>query len=258
MTLSAINNRFFSFLIVLGVLLSVCSCDEDQASFDSSGNSTTGSTAKFLIYEHTIYVISNSSDWESELQVVDISGGNASLIGTIPLNRFLETLFIYNETLFIGTSSGVIFFDISTPQSPIELSTYEHLTACDPVVARDNFAYSTLRSGTGCGGDINSLDIIDITNIRYPQIRESISMENPRGLVIKDDFLLVSEGSYGMSVFDISDPSKAEFITKHNNIIANDIIRDGDFLIAHNESGFTQFSIDTLANLSIISSFRYN
>ncbi len=63
----------------------------------------------------------------------------------------VETIFISDEHMYVGTSNGMHILSLEEPSVPILLSTYQHITACDPVVVDGNKAYVTLRSGI-CAG----------------------------------------------------------------------------------------------------------
>ena len=124
----------------------------------------------------------------------------------------LETIFPYGDNLLIGSQNGVYFMDLSQPTNPILISSYEHVTSCDPVVARNGVAYSTLRS-TGCnfarGGDV--LDVIDISDLSSPRLIRSYTSSEPYGLAVTANFLFVCEKG-GISVIDNSDPSDLQYL----------------------------------------------
>ncbi len=46
----------------------------------------------------------------------------------------VETLFISDGYMYVGTSGGMHILSLEEPSIPILLSTYQHITACDPVV----------------------------------------------------------------------------------------------------------------------------
>ncbi len=74
----------------------------------------------------------------------------------------VETVFIAEDMLYVGTSNGMHILSLANPSSPNFLSTYQHITACDPVVVEGDWAYVTLRAGNICGGTQNLLEVIDI------------------------------------------------------------------------------------------------
>lgn len=85
----------------------------------------------------------------------------------------LETIFPYGDKVFIGSNDQVYFLGFDGDNKLDLLSSYRHITACDPVVAANGIAFSTLRN-TGCRFNSDEvLDVIDISNIENPQLIKS-------------------------------------------------------------------------------------
>lgn len=85
------------------------------------------------------------------MKTVDIANAEKmSIVDSIDVSRNMETLFLLGEKLFVGTTTGMLIYDVSDATKPGLISHYDHITACDPVVADENYAYVTLRSGTRC------------------------------------------------------------------------------------------------------------
>ncbi|MCV9385890.1 hypothetical protein [Reichenbachiella ulvae] len=249
--------RLFIFAIALTLLLTNCEDSGlDGFGFDS-GVSEGGSIARFHITNTHLYVIDQDelmafdiTDFENVREVYsDYYGWEGSE---------LETIYRYDQTLFVGTQTGVLIFDISSPDRPEYVSVYRHVTACDPVVTDGQVAYSTLRSGGICGGAEDILDIIDVSNLSDPKQMKSINMTSPYGLVLFDDWLYVGEGENGMKVFDVSTPSEAVEILSYSDIKARDFIRDGQNLIINTEDGLVQATVGSDGSLSVISQLNYN
>ena len=95
----------------------------------------------------------------------------------------IETLFTFKDRLFIGSNVGMLAYNISDPSSPQYLSSYSHLTSCDPVVANDDYAFVTLRAGTACGAtNTNQMDVLDIVDIMSPTIVQYGQLVKPTWL----------------------------------------------------------------------------
>src|SRR5690606_2577958 len=94
----------------------------------------------------------------------------------------IETIFPYEDKLFIGARSGMHIYDLATPENPQKISTYSHINSCDPVVVSGDYAYVTLRSGTTCEGFSNQLEVLDISNLASPSLVKVYPMHNPHGL----------------------------------------------------------------------------
>ena len=83
----------------------------------------------------------------------------------------METIFPLGDKLFLGTSTGMYIYGISTAGTPRQISFYEHVIACDPVVSDGEYAYVTLNaSREECWRSVNELQIIDLQNIERPQL----------------------------------------------------------------------------------------
>jgi hypothetical protein len=137
-----------------------------------------GSMARFTIVEPFLYALH-----ESYIQLVRINDPvNPSLWSTVDVGWGIETIFPYGNYLFIGSTTGMFLYDNTNPENPTQLSAFAHVTSCDPVVAQGDYAYVTLRAGSFCGGGVNRLDILDITELTNPLLVESYAMQGPFGL----------------------------------------------------------------------------
>ena len=178
------------------------------AKADAGGNWTGGagvggSMARFMLNEQYLYLI----NIPSRLKTVDIASAmNMTIVDSVDVPRSMETLFRLEEKLFIGTTTGMLIFDLNDPAKPRQISSYDHITACDPVVADGQYAYVTLRTGTMCQNGQNLLEVIDISSITNPYLVKSYPMFNPHGLGIDGDLLFICDGAAGLKIFDKSDP----------------------------------------------------
>jgi hypothetical protein len=167
----------------------------------------------------------------------------------------IETIFPYANNLFIGAQNGMYIYDISEPSAPEYMSTFAHVTSCDPVVVNDEFAFVTLRSGTECQGYTNQLDVIDIKNLYNPQLIKSYAMENPHGLGLDGDALFICEGDYGLKIFNASDIETIDenLIKYYKEIHAYDVIPYNDNLIMIGMDGLYQYDYSSLDNVQLLS-----
>ncbi|MFQ5447546.1 MAG: LVIVD repeat-containing protein, partial [Saprospiraceae bacterium] len=219
----------------------------------SSGTGIGGSMARFTLASDHLYIIDDSS-----LKVFDLSQPQQpSLANTVGLGWGIETIFPFEDKLFIGSNSGMFIFDNSNPAQPTMLSAFAHARACDPVFVKDDYAYVTLRSGSICEGFNNQLDLIDITNITTPVLVKSFPMDNPHGLSIKNNDLLLCEGDFGLKSFDVTDPrTLGDHLLDHeNNIHAFDVIAlpgQQNVALVIGEDGFYQYNFDDPADLKLL------
>ncbi len=247
-------------LILIVVCFAALSCqDSVSPSIVSRGGAETGggttgqggSLARFIIAKGHLYVV--SSDGIYTYSLTDPS--NPRFLNKIKIWATVETLYSMNDFLFLGTQSGVEIFSITTPNKPSHISRYEHITSCDPVVARGNYAFSTLRTGGNCNRGENRLDIIDISNIENPFMVKSINLENPKGLGISGDYLFVCDNSK-IKTFDISNERNPVAITFIEQDGCFDVIAINQNLMVVGTDGVTQYSINADGSLTEISSIN--
>jgi hypothetical protein len=228
--------------------------DKSSSYGSASGGGIGGSMARFTIVGPYLYVVD-----EVQMHVFDLkTPEKPNKINTVNIGWGIETIIPYKDKLFVGSNSGMFIFDNSNPEKPYQLSSFQHARACDPVFVKDNYAYVTLRSGTRCEGFNNQLDLIDISNIMKPFLVKSFPMDNPHGLSIKDNVLLLCEGKFGFKTFDISDPVKLgdRLLDHEKSPYSYDVISlpgSKNVAMVIGDDGFYQFDFDDPKNLKLIS-----
>ena len=230
--------------IAIFILSALISCTKETASTGASAGAG-GSTARFTIAGNYLYVVDNVS-----LKAFDISSNSTPVYKSkteIGIN--IETIFPYQDKLFIGSSSTMYIYSLADPSRPTQLgkAEYQIRMSCDPVVARDSVAYATLRSNGRCGGSQSVLVVYNIKNISSPQLMRTRSLTTPYGLGIKNNSLYVCEGQNGIRIFNITDtydPIQVSEI-RINNTIFYDVIPHGNILIAQVNDGFILYDIGT-------------
>lgn len=226
--------------------------------FDASGSPqmhTTGqggSMARFTITKHHLYVVG-----DAEIFALPIyAGGHVGEASRTPLPWGIETIFPYEDYLFIGAINGMHIMTLDDPGQPKHASTFSHANACDPVVVQDNIAYVTLRGGTACGSFTNQLDVLDVTDIFNPKLLHTFAMDNPHGLAVVDNDLFICEGNYGLKVFDVSNISaiKQNLRSHIKGFHAFDAIaiRDHSLLVIGHD-GFRQYDFSDPSNMKLMS-----
>jgi hypothetical protein len=225
-----------------------------QAVTDNAGNNagpgTGGSTARFTITANHLYAVT-----DYDLKVFDLANpSQPALRNTVNLGWGIETIYPFKDKLFIGSNVGMHVFDISTPSSPAFQSMFEHVRACDPVVADDQTAYVTLRDGTECEGFQNQLDVIDIDNILSPHLLQTYPMKNPHGLALSGDILYVCEGLHGLKVLNVSDRKNIREVDFHQKIKSTDVIAlPNETLLVVGEDGLMQFDVKDPEKMKMLS-----
>lgn len=232
-----------------------------SASASSPSPSTTGqagSMARFALYDNYLYTVSQSS-----LQLFDIKAIDKPIKGrTINMGWGIETIFPYKDKLFIGSSTGMFIYDNSNPESPTQLSVFQHAMACDPVIVNGDRAYVTLRTGTTCARGVNQLDIIDISNLQSPKLLKSYPMQNPHGLGINFPNLFLCEGKQGLKSLDVRSDLDVKQLQHITGINAYDVILlKNNTLLMIGSDGLYQFDYSNaqqLKQLSVIPVHREN
>jgi hypothetical protein len=199
-----------------------------------------GSMARFAILNQTLYTVDEQSLRLFSLQnpAVPIAGPKVQLINGI------ETIFPTDHYLFLGTQRGMYIFDVATPSAPVQVSFYQHLVSCDPVVVDGKYAYVTLRSGRTCGGGANVLEVIDLNNLSQPRLVSSQAMVSPQGLGAENNRLYVCDD--GLKVFDTSRTPALTQVQKFSTALT-DVIPNGNYLLAVGPGGLYQYQIGSTA-----------
>ncbi len=218
----------------------------------TGGAGTGGSMARFMLNDDYLYVIAVPN----RLKTVDITTAtNMSIIDSVDVPRNMETLYRLENKLFVGTTTGMLIFNLVNPQKPVQISSYDHLTACDPVVVDGQYAYVTLRSGNNCNNAQNLLEVIDISSITTPFLVKSYPMFNPHGLGTDGDLLFVCDGAAGLKIYDKSDPLAiiTHQIAHYPDFDTYDVIPMNGVLMLVGEGGIYQYDYSDPENIVQIS-----
>lgn len=213
----------------------------------SSG--TAGSMASMVLMNNYLYTISE----RHSLGIVDVSNpSNPQLDSSFFAGYDLETIYPFEDKLFLGSMEGVFMYDVSDPKHPVSIGQFEHGTACDPVIADANYAYVTLHTGTNCGGDANELDVIEITNITNSQLIRSSALQSPKGLS-KDGSLLFVCDLTNVKVFNAANPSALTLIQSIASKSPYDVISGNKKLIVVNADGLYQYDYSNINRINLLS-----
>lgn len=221
---------------------------------DSKNYGTGGSTARFTLMNEYLYTVDQNS-----LKLFNVtSAANPKFINSINLGTGIETIFPYQDKLFIGSTTGMHIYNASNPSNPVKLSTYSHLTSCDPVIVQGKYAYVTLRSGTNCRIGSNLLDVLNIEDPASPKLVSSYPMLNPHGLAISGGTLFICEGVNGLKTFDSSDPLKIgeRQFSFLKDLDARDVIAGPASLIVTGKNGIYQYDYSNPRALGLLSQIR--
>ncbi|NOU47692.1 MAG: hypothetical protein HOO86_11610 [Bacteroidales bacterium] len=237
--------------IVLSDGLGVPTIGSAEVSINPSVSGISGSMARFTVNDDYLYAVQNNS-----LKLFNVGSIPGITTGQdVMLDRMVETIFPYDNKLFLGTTTGMVVYDITSPATPTYLSSFNHINSCDPVAIEGNYAYVTLRSGTQCNGFTNQLDVVDISSIANPFLVKSYPMFNPYGLAIENHILFICDGDAGLKVYDATDPQEItqNQIAHFKDIKTYDVIPLDGLLMMIGADGLYQYDYSNLDSLILIS-----
>jgi LVIVD repeat len=248
------------YTTLAALLLFSCTKADNAAELaDQSGKS--GSITRFAVYQQYMYVLNMN-----EMQTYDVSDkDHPVLVHELSTDYGLETITIYDNTIFLGSTTALYIIDITTnPAAPQLLSKSERLfdfgfSGCDPVTVKDNYAYSTIKIIQNICGTISAesaLVVYDVTDKSNPIPLSTYPMIIPNGLGYKDNFLFVcDEGRNAVVIFDITDPKELVELPFFISIVdPYDLIIDGERMIVSAKNDFQIYDIEDITHMKKLAS----
>lgn len=208
-----------------------------------------GSMARFALSHGFLYTVSHTDLRAFSLQVP----AQPSLRSITSLGWGIETIYPFQDKLFIGSNTGMFIYTLGDPAKPQKAGAFDHARVCDPVIADDDYAYVTLRSGTNCWGQINQLNVVDIINIYSPRLVGVLNLTNPHGLDKVGNYLYVCDGRDGLRVLDASDPMATRPLSRYALRDAYDVICWNQVAIVSAADGIHQYDIGQAPTLQKLS-----
>jgi hypothetical protein len=229
-----------------------------DASASSGGNKSNssspvgkgGSMARFAIMSNKMYTVSYN-----DLNVFNISSVFAPVYTTkVSISNWqIETIFPMANKLFIGSQSGMYIYSIDNPNNPLLAGQFSHVQSCDPVIADDNYAYVTLRSGSMCRGFTNQLEVLKLNDFINPQLIKTYSFTNPHGLSKDGNLLFICDGADGLKIYNASDVSNLQLIKQFSNIETYDVIAYNHLALVVAKDGLYQYDYSDINNIHLVS-----
>lgn len=247
------TNRLSVLVLSLGIFLLAAACTKESADI-SPDPGQAGSITRFAIHNNFMYALNPNQVRTFSLANPD----KPQLVHTLTTDYGLETIIIYDNTIFLGSRSSLYILDISNPAAPAILSQTQREDAlfggCDPVVVKNNFAFSTVKIIQNVCGRFNSqsaLQVYDVSNRNAPVNVGNYFMNMPNGLGYKDNYLFVcDEGTDRLEVFDITDPRNVRTTTFSVAVTDPvDLIVKGDKMIVSSKTEFRFFDISNIADI---------
>ncbi|CAH1002005.1 hypothetical protein LEM8419_02920 [Neolewinella maritima] len=213
-----------------------------------------GSLARFTIANGSLFTVDDYT-----LRTFSLSDpARPELVTSTELGWGIETIFPYKDQLYIGSTTGMHIYDVSSPRAPEHLSTFEHVLSCDPVVVQNDIAYVTMWGGSDCGSQTDQLSIIDVSDPRQPLELESVPMEQSHGLGVSGDRLYLCAGTLGIKVFELTAEGRlGKLLSTRQDFNARDVIVRGDrqelIVFGWEQAGIRQYDYTASGELTAVS-----
>lgn len=209
-----------------------------------------GSMARFAAQPGFLYALDGA-----RLVTIDIASPTITVKKETNVSWDIETIFPYNNNLFLGSRTGMYIMGLNDPADPRQRSFIRHMRSCDPVVVEGNTAYVTLRNGNTCSGTVNELQVIDISDLENPTRTFTYPMTNPYGLGIDNGVLFICDGNDGLKVYDAKDKAKIATNMKahYKDMQAFDIIPFNHVAMMIGEDGLFQYDYSNLQDIKLLS-----
>lgn len=228
-------NKLLTLLMILSCALVSCNKEGDS----SESQSVAGSLSGFSIIGDELYVLSLH-----QVDVYGIDGDDIKKMSTITTNEELETIYPFQNHVFLGSTTGMLVYDVDDPYHPQHVETVSHIRSCDPVVADSNYAYVTLRSnGNRCANGVDVLYVYDLDDTFKPTLIKEYDMSHPQGMALMDSLLLVCDD--GLKLYNRKDPYQLELIQHINSFETADALAYEDEILITTNERLEMFKMDS-------------
>jgi hypothetical protein len=205
-----------------------------------------GSMARFSLVNDYLYTVNQSS--LTTFNVASTENPVRSSNQSVGWN--IETIYPFNNKLFIGSATGMFIYDINNPAIPVRQSAVEHFRSCDPVIADNNFAYVTLSGGSNCGGNVNVFNVYNISNLAAPVLSCSKNMTNPHGLAKAGNLIFICDGKDGLKIYDTpASPCNMQLVKHFTGLETYDAIAWNSNLLVVAKDGLYQYDYSNPASI---------
>jgi hypothetical protein len=238
---------FLIGLVALSMLIYGCTKDGANAAADGATGKG-GSLARFTITGNYLYAVDNHYLYAYSLSNPD----RPELVYTSPMGFDIETIYPYNNNLFLGTRTGMFIYSLETPDKPKLVGEARHARSCDPVVANDSVAFVTLKGDSWCGPAESGLYVHDIKNLTAPILKKTVPLPSPVGLGLQDSILYISCGSAGLKVFNVAKPYEPVLLDTKTDGTFVDVIPYNGVLICYVQNGILLYDITKPAEPALV------
>jgi hypothetical protein len=250
--------RFFYFMLLAGTLSLLPACSEDAEFLAEDNTGISGSITRFASLNGFLYALDQNKIKTYSLAQPE----QPQLVHELLTDYGLETITIYEGTIYVGSTTSLYILGIDNPAQPVVLSQTNRAEfgfdeGCDPVVVRGNYAFSTVKIvDRVCGTPTtqSALLVYDISNKSQPSLLNLFEMSEPNGLGYKGDYLVVCDaGTDHLELFNIAQP-EATFATNLRVPIIDpvDLIIDGSKMIVSTKNNLQIFDVTDMTNIKKI------
>jgi hypothetical protein len=217
----------------------------------ASASGTAGSMAGMVLIKDHLYAITEMHS----LGIVDITNEATPKLDTSFFAGFdLQTIFPFEDKLFLGSAIGMFMFDVSDPAHPVAVGEFSHGRACDPVITDGHYAYVTLHAGDGCGGNANELNVIDVNDLQHAQLVKTYPLTKPTGLSKDGDLLFICDGTE-IKVYNAANPAALQLLQQIASKDPYDVIAGDKKAMVVCNDGLYQYDYSDINNIRQLSFF---
>jgi hypothetical protein len=226
-----------------------CQMDMNGQALASAAKGTAGSMAGMVLMNDHLYAISEMHS----VKIADISNAASPEITNEFFAGFdLQTIFPFENKLFLGSAVGMFMYDVSDPNQPVSLGEFTHGRACDPVITDGSYAYVTLHAGDGCGSDVNELQVIDVKDLQHSKLAKTYQLTKPTGLSKEGKLLFICDGT-AVKIFNASNPERLVLQRQIKSNEPYDVIVSGKRAMIVSSDGLHQYDYSNINNIRLLS-----
>jgi len=209
-----------------------------------------GSMARFTIVDKRLYTVSNT-----DLNVFNITNPYDPVYNKkVDVGTWnIETIFPFKDKLFIGSQNGMFVYNINNPDNPVLTGQFSHVQSCDPVIADDDYAYVTLRTGSACFGNANQLEILQLNSFTNPTLVKAYPFTNPHGLSKDKKILFICDGADGLKIYNATDVNNLKLIKQFTGLETYDVIAYNHIALVVAKDGLYQYDYADVNNIHLVS-----
>jgi hypothetical protein len=210
---------------------------------------TAGSEARFAIVNNYLYALGSYY-----LNIVDIAQPANPLLGNAAYTiENAQTIYPFQNTLFIGALTGMAALDISNPTQPQLLDWTAHWCMGDPVISDGKYAYVTLSASSKCHTTYDQLEIYDASDLSNMQLIKSYPFTSPQGLSKDGNLLFVCDAADGLQILDATEVTNLKLLQHLTGINAQDVITQNGKALVVAEGKLVQYDYSDINNVKLLS-----